>query len=265
MNLKAEMAKLPELTTTLKPPHWEYWRHQLWQLAQEREPDSFVGWPCVYHTMLVNHWSMEREWEYLLNHGPKLWNHYPLGFGPIIWPTVVRPHTGYPIDYFQGTPYSANMINQAYHIALWENATGQRISQLDTIVEFGGGYGAMALLCHRLGFRGKYVIYDLPEFSLLQQWFLEQEGIDNVQWPKKWGRRNADLLIALYSLSETPVEGRDRFLKLINAKSYIFLFSSTWEAYNNLTYFSQFADSKSLKWHTQQTPREIDSYLMGWE
>lgn len=263
--LRQAMAKLPEPITDKKPPHWEFWRRQLWQLAQGDNPINFMGWPCVYHTMLVNHWSMTAEWNYLLDHGPKLWNRHPLGFGPINWPTVVLPHTGYPIDYFMGTPYSSNMINQAYHVALWENTTGKRIDQLDTIIEFGGGYGAMTLLCWRLGFRGKYIIFDLPEFALLQQWFLSQEGVENVSWPKRNGKAiKADLLIALYSLSEIPPVDRSRLLIKAAVDSYLFLYSPTWEEYDNETYFKEFAKAVDLKWHSQPTPRQTDSYLIGW-
>lgn len=250
--LRQAIAQLPEPATTLKPPHWEYWRRELWQHLKNDNPANFMGWPCVFHTMLVEHWSMMKEWEYLLQ------SDYTR------WPKAILTHTGFPPDCFENTPYSNNMINQAYHIALWENTTGKRIDQLDSIIEFGGGYGAMALLCWRLGFRGKYTIYDLPEFSLLQQWFLSQEGVYNVTWPKRQKAMKADLLIALYSLSETPLADRSRFLSKAVADNYLFLYSPTWESYDNTANFQQFADGVSMNWHTQTTPRDTDYYLMGW-
>lgn len=267
--LRQAMRQLPEPVTDKKPPHWEFWRRQLWQLVQDDDPINFMRWPCVYHTMLVNHWSMQVEWDYLLENGPKLWNPPTIGFGPdpIRWPTIALPHIGYPPDYFMGTPYSANMINQAYHVALWENTTRKRIDQLDTIIEFGGGFGAMALLCWRLGFRGKYIIFDLPEFSLLQQWFLSREGVENVAWNPEGLEPYAvtDLLIALYSLSETPIELRENFLGRIMADSYLFLYSPTWEEYDNHHYFTKFAaEDEGKRWLEQGTPRQTDHYLIGW-
>jgi hypothetical protein len=251
--LRQAMAKLPEPVTDKKPPFWEYWRRELWEQCQENDPVEFMKWPCIRHTMLVNHWSMEREWTYLLQSDTYR------------WPKVILPHSGFPKDYFGPTPYSNNMINQAYHVALWESTTGKRIDQLDTIIEFGGGYGAMALLCWRLGFRGKYIIYDLPEFSLLQQWFLSQEGVENVAWPKRSGKAvRGDLLIALYSLSEIPPVDRSRFLIKATVDSYLFLYSPTWEEYDNETYFKEFAKAVDLKWYSQPTPRQTDSYLIGW-
>lgn len=256
--LRQAMAALPEPVTTLKPPHWEYWRWELWQEVQQNDPIFFMNWPCVYHTMLVEHWSMEKEWSYLLEYGPKLWSR---------WPNIVLPHIGRP-DYFMGSGYSSNMINQAYHIALWENTTGQRIDQLENIIEFGGGYGAMALLCWRLGFRGNCIIYDLPEFSLLQEWFLSQEGVENVAWNPVGLEPYAatDLLIALYSLSETPIELRESFLGRVMADSYLFLYSPTWEEYDNVAYFRDFAGGEEGKhWRNQLTPRQTDHYLIGWK
>lgn len=250
--LRQAMAALPEPVTGKRPPFWEYWRWELWRkVTRGDDPILFMGWPCVYHTMLVQHWSMEKEFDYLLQSDPYR------------WPKVISPHQGYPIDRFGLLSFSSNMINQAYHIALWENTTGKRIEQLDTIIEFGGGYGAMALLCWRLGFRGKYIIYDFPEFSLLQEWFLSQEGVENVSWPK--GVKGGDLLIALYSLSETPLRERGQFLSRAMVDSYLLLYSPTWEEYDNEAYFKQFAEKhRFLNWHSQPTPRQTDYYLIGW-
>jgi hypothetical protein len=260
--LRQAMAALPDPDTGKRPPHWEYWRWELWKkVTRGDDPINFMDWPCIFHTMLVNHWSMAKEWEYLITN----WNARN-------WPNVIKLHTGWPADEFLSPPnspsgYSSNMINQAYHIALWENTTGQRIDQLNTIVEFGGGYGAMALLCWRLGFRGQYIIYDLPEFSLLQEWFLSQEGVENVAWNPKGLESYAvtDLLIALYSLGETPIELRDNFLDKIKAKSYLILYSPTWEEYQNSAYFGKLIkENINLTWHNQSTPRQVDYYLVGW-
>lgn len=253
--LRQAMTALPEPVTDKKPPFWEYWRWELWQETQQGNPVNFMGWPCVYHTMLVNHWSMKEEIDYLR------WLSNPL------LEKAISLHIGNPPDALGNTPYSKNMINQAYHITLWENTTRKRIDQLDTIIEFGGGYGAMALLCWRLGFRGNYIIYDLPEFSLLQEWFLSREGVENVAWNPEGPPSHTvtDLLIALYSLSETPIELRDNFLGRIRADSYLFLYSPTWEEYDNHGYFTRFiVDDTEKQWHGQKTPRQTDYYLIGW-
>jgi hypothetical protein len=64
------------------------------------------------------------------------------------------------------------MIHHAYHVMRFERATGSSIADLDSVFEFGGGYGGMCRLFHRLGFRGRYIILDLPLFSALQRFYL---------------------------------------------------------------------------------------------
>jgi len=160
-----------------------------------------------------------------------------------------------------------NLIHQAYHLYQWQQATGQRIDQLSTIVEFGGGYGAMCLLSHRLGFKGRYVIYDLPEFSLLQEWYLSQHGI-KPEWNPKRKPKDVDLFMALYSLSE--VEPSKRPELLIEAGSYLFLYSGQWEGCDNVDWFKQFtlfAMPTVWQWkHTELThlPDPQNFYSIGW-
>lgn len=231
MNLSAEMSKLTEPPNDSAPPHWNYWRHDLWQRAQDDAPENFANWPCIYHTMLVEHWwpdVMQAEYDYVWDRQPisameaeydHVWNR-----PPTLWPQV-------------DTTHDRNMIHQAYHILRWQEETGLRISDMQTIYEFGGGYGAMALVCNRLGFKGRYCICDLPEFSLLQQWYLEECGVEGVEWVGKWFYGETDLFIACYSLSETDFDERNRVLKSVMADSYLFLYSNKFEQYDNIEYF----------------------------
>lgn len=249
------MTILPEPDTEGKqPPYWQYWRHELWQLGQEQSPVNFTHWPCIYHCMLVRHWphAIDYEYEQLTADDSTRW-----------LPAIEMPAVG--DDYYKDTSYSQNLIHQAYHILIWERTTGKRIERQKSIVEFGGGYGAMALLCYRLGFNGDYQIYDLPEFKLLQQWFLSQCGYE-VLWPKNIEQQNVDLIIALYSLSECTLPERGAFLGTIKAKSYLLLYSGTWQDYDNLAYF------KSVEFLTRQwesielghLPDAGNYYKIGW-
>ena len=246
------MGQLPEPTTTLTPPYWEAWRLDLWRRVQTQNPSKFWQWPCIYHTMLVNHWPDAIKAEFLeLEAGYK--RHCSI------------PHFG-PDDPLIGTQLSMNLIHQAYHIQQWEQASGQRINRLDTIVEFGSGYGAMALLCSRMGFDGKYIIYDLPEFSLLQEYYLSQFGLlDKVSWNPARKSKDVDLFMALYSISEVPL--LERAKKMVRAKSYLFLYSGLWEGWNNVEWFRQFAASTVLEWRHSEIetlPDRNNWYSIGW-
>lgn len=259
------MSQLPQPETDKKPPYWEAWRLDLWQRAQTQDPTRFWEWPCVYHTMLQNHWTgvIRYEAEQLRN----LRNYEFERFRN----TVVIPHFG-PPDYFPSTQYSMNLIHQAYHIYKWETTTGQRINTLDTIVEFGGGYGAMALLCHRLGFEGKYIICDLPEFSLLQEYYLSQFGLlANVEWNPVEKPKDVDLFTALYSLSEVEPEKRMGYLPSV-VNSYLFLYSGQWEAWDNVKWFQEEFPAKwrqndNVQWrHTElaHLPDPSNFYSISW-
>jgi hypothetical protein len=254
-----KMSRLPEPITELKPPYWEYWRWDLYKRVLSDEPTEFWEWPCIYHCMLVEHWPGPIAYE-LSKLDSRFLNacsipHFGPGDGELT-------NDGY---------LSRNLIHQAYHIQQWEEATGKRINQLDTIVEFGGGYGAMALLCHRLGFDGKYIIYDLPEFALLQEYYLSHFGIlHKVEWNPKRKPKNVDLFMALYSMSEMPLD--ERIPLVPQAKSYLFLYSGVWQGWDNVSFFQRAVPE--LAWHGEamqwrhselsHLPDKNNHYSIGW-
>lgn len=253
MNLASEMSKLPEPITDQKPPHWSYWRHQLWQLAQYDDAANFAEWPCVYHTMLTEHWiePMRVEAAYVEQR---------LDLSDWFEPTDTTE---------DDIADSRNIIHQAYHILRWQEATGLKIADMQSIYEFGGGYGAMAAVCNWMGFKGKYYIYDLPEFALLQQWYLEQHEIGNVEWVSKDYRNDVSLLIACYSLSETDYIERNLFLGNVIADNYLFLYSNVFEQFDNVKYFQQLGKNKQFeRWNWRHAKIEHlppeSWYTWGW-
>ncbi len=242
MNLAQEMAKRPEPPSDSYAPNWDYWRHNLWSRAQTDAPENFYKWPCVYHTMLVEHWrSIITETEY----------RYVLRFIDVDkWALIL-------------TEDGRNQIHQLYHLLRWQEASGKRIADMRSICEFGGGYGAMALVCHRLGFKGDYYIYDLPEFCLLQQWYLEQNGI-KVKHSSEIVPLDVELMIACYSLSETDYAERDEFLDMVHASNHLFLYSNKFEKFDNIDYFQQLDFGGHWQHsHIEHLPPE-SWYSFGW-
>lgn len=222
---KEQMRALPMPPAGHKPPYWEAWRHELWKLGTDpnSDPTQFFGWPPIYHTMLVNHWI-----------GPVFTELHALS--DEYRAEVTMPHFGAPPDYHGNTAYSRNLIHQAYHLSRLEAVTGVHVRDLKRIDEFGGGYGAMAHMVHRLGFRGKYHIYDLPEFALMQRYYLSQFGVPVRHFDEPSGE--TDLLIACYSLSETSIAFRSQFIDSLPANNYLLLYSNRFAEYDNEGYFS---------------------------
>lgn len=247
------MAQLPKPETNKQPPYWEAWRLDLWEQAQKHT--RFWEYPCVYHCMLVQHWidAITYEWNQL--------DVARFSKAEYLKGILFLKEQSFRDNFFISS-LTNNLIHQAYHLQQWEQATGQRVENLKTIVEFGGGYGAMCLLCHQLGFSGRYIIYDLPEFSLLQQYYLSQCGIE-ADWNPRRKPRPVDLLIGLYSLSEVPPNERNP----VRANSYLFLYSGQWQDYDNVGWFKRFAMSTTLEWRhseIQHLPDKQNWYSIGW-
>lgn len=241
-DFRAAMAALPEPATTETPPHWSYWRRNLWQLAQTDSAANFWNWPAVRHTMLVEHFPLGEQLAALQ---------------AADWPRWEAALSGLGND-----AHYRNLVNQAYHVLRWEQATGLRLEQLGSIYEFGGGYGALAHLARRLGFAGRYLIYDLPEFVLLQRYFLASVSVEvqHVTAPQE-----ADLFVALYSLSETPADFRRQFGREVWAQSYLLLYSGRWAEHDNVAWAEEFrAWHGDAQWLTEQYPGRPDFYAFGW-
>lgn len=106
--------------------------------------------------------------------------------------------------------------------------TGKKFNELNFTLEFGGGYGNLCRLIHKLGFQGKYIIFDLPVFSALQKYYLKLSGlpvfeeiiatgifcINDIKKLIKILRKytptdkDKNLFIATWSLSESPLHVR---------------------------------------------------------
>lgn len=227
--LRAAMQQLPEPVTDKQPPFWEFWRWELWDhVVNGDDPETFLAWPCIGHTMLHLHWPdlVMREYKMLVED-----DNMPDYSAPTL--------TSYSLEQEQVN------IRQAFHLRKWEQVTGKRIADLDSIVEIGGGYGAACLMARKMGFKGKYTIYDLSEFSLLQQYYLSQAGVENVNFittlpdPEMYPNRIilADLMIAIYSMSEIHDGTRKDILGTWYLGSFLSLYSGTWAGHDNKSWF----------------------------
>lgn len=68
---------------------------------------------------------------------------------------------------------SPNTVHQLHHLLRYEDATGRRIRDAGTVVEWGGGFGSLMRLLVRLhGEAPTCVIIDTPVFSALQWLYL---------------------------------------------------------------------------------------------
>lgn len=144
---------------------------------------------------------------------------------------------------------SYTFIQNLYNLWRWEGMSGRPISSLKTIVEIGGGFGATALMCQRLGFSGKYVMLDLPEMLIIARYYLSQTiKMDNntqILFTSKLDDllkfSNTELVIASNSVSEMNEESRNKIFNCFTNNFHLLArFTHVWEGIDNLTWFSKF-------------------------
>jgi hypothetical protein len=173
--------------------------------------DHFLTWPEVVATMFVGDSEVVK-----IEHAALMESEdWPL------WREVINETTCGHAPRLSWADYtSGNLIHQAYHLHRWQTATGRRVSELQTIVEIGAGYGALPLLVRRAGFTGRYVIIDLPAFSLLQNYYLAQANVE-ADWAMPGDELTADLVVGLWSLSEMAPAAQASALSGIMANGYL--------------------------------------------
>lgn len=184
-------------------------------------PLDFTHWSTVTATMFAADCEHVRAKLPLLN--PRFQSaarEHPFGA-----PTTLPDHSD----------YSGASIIQAFYLQTFEQATGRAAARFQTVVEFGGGYGKMRHIFHRLGFRGHYHIFDLPEMALLQEFYLSNLGLDaHYHVVDDQGRfplppHEPDLLIAAYSLSEVSRELRSAFFDTCHPRYALIVHQDAWD------------------------------------
>ena len=118
---------------------------------------------------------------------------------------------------------SESRVNHLTHLSCFEDHTDLNISDMTTVVEFGGGYGGMTALLKAFNENMTIVVIDIPVMITLQSFYLSgalgknsfcilTDGNLGIQTGKinylpvtllsKVQNLNADLFIATWSLSE---------------------------------------------------------------
>ena len=239
---KAEVAALPPLPPKAKnaPRHsWPRNRYHFRKRVRIGKPEEMLRWPEVYSVMFVGHQASYIPAEYKELKMQPDWDDIELALS--------EPCFGDPPLYENWT--SGNLVHQMYHLRQWEMATGKRIRDMSSIFEFGGGYGAMALLTRQLGFEGDYYLYDFPEFLLLQEYYLSNTcGVENIHFIQEEPWTTCDLFIGCYSISEAPAEIRESVLGPRH-RSFLMVIQPSWEDVNNNEYFDNFMQEREdLSW-----------------
>ena len=223
--LRLKVLKLQDTETKKKSScdmAWINYNNRLKKKILESDPNFFLEWDVIQETMF--HHPDLVELKFLQNSGnwteiKKAINESPVGNPP----------------YFHYYPCSSgNLVHHAYSLINFLNFYKINLYDIpEEIFEFGGGYGSFCRLVYNLGYSGSYTIFDQPEFSALQEFYLKNL-FNNISIDSKYPRtsnKSIDLLsdmndlnqffsmknkfsifIALWSLSECPIEFRSEIL-----------------------------------------------------
>lgn len=185
-----------------------------------------------------------------------------------LWKTLLTENSvGDPVRYFLYPKSSGNRIRQVYHLKKYLDFSKNNILKIKNIIEIGGGYGCMAQIFKKINKRCNYVIFDTAEVNLLQYYYLKMNNIpvtiNKIQskkvclinklslikkYNKKMNKRNVNLLIANWSISEMPIDLRNKINKLTyNFPNKLISFQEKFENINNLNYFLKYRDTLKKK------------------
>ena len=185
-----------------------------------------------------------------------------------LWKTLLTENSvGDPVRYFLYPKSSGNRIRQVYHLKKYLDFSKNNILKIKNIIEIGGGYGCMAQIFKKINKGCNYVIFDTAEVNLLQYYYLKMNNIpvtiNKIQskkvclinklslikkYNKKMNKRNVNLLIANWSISEMPIDLRNKINKLTyNFPNKLISFQQKFEGINNLNYFLKYRDALKKK------------------
>lgn len=251
--LQQAFADLPLLDKRRGDRAWYMRRRKLRYAMQRNNPARFLNWAMVRGAMFVGHEPfIQKMFSELMDDGARDWHS-----------AIQEPGIGQParLPYAEWT--SGNMVLQAYHLKQYMDVTGLDVRWMTHILEVGGGYGALALICRRLGFTGVYHIFDFPEFILLQRHYVRAYGYDSRP-VQDWRDVPAlDLLIALASWAEMPLDEREPIERQPTA-SYLVTVRGYGNIDNN-AYFKQLAEDRpDYDWYHRNSPHSGNvRYLIG--
>ena len=271
--LRAGCRSLPVAPTTggtANANDWATATNRLRHLTLRADPRAFLRWDVIIERMAVRHSPITPVELAALQARPD-WE--------ARWKPAIREcAAGHPFRYVEWPESSEHLIQTAYALARLELLVGRPVTEWDTVFEFGGGFGSLCRLLHQLGYRGRYVIFDLPPFTLLQRYYLRSAGImrddddrivltsELAELERQVAALPADawaMFVACWSLSETPLELRARIRPLVERIGrYAIAYQERYGEVDNVDYFGR-AWLPGIRRTQRIVHRASDHFLAG--
>jgi len=255
--LRKEIQGLPPL-----PKDGGDWIENLRELRNNivnKDISGFLGWSVIGKTMFHNAKPIELE---TLKKSSRF-----IEYSKIIPENWI----GDPEPYKFQKNSSGNRIHQIYNLHQIIE-TGFDFKSANSVFEFGGGYGSLSSLVFGLGFHGTYTIFDFAEFNALQRYYLSLAGVlpaKKINFVSDFGkiaRQSPDLFIATWSLSESPLDVREKVLSSLESpKNFLIAFQNEFAGIDNVVYFKKFTEDRpGYEWSQKKIPHLGENfYLIG--
>ncbi|NOZ45317.1 MAG: hypothetical protein GXO79_00895 [Chlorobi bacterium] len=250
-------------------PEWKNFKTTIREKILTNNPNKFLSWQVITETMF---YANPKQLTFLKEH--KDWQKIN---------KVIKHKTwmfGFPKPYYYFPLTSANIINHTYSLYKLLSKFKKTINDFSVIFEFGGGYGNLCSLVYKFGYKGKYIILDIQEFSFLQEFYLnnilKNKKIEigsisgNADISLIYDYHNIpddiDLLIALWSLSETPINIRENIISRTEKCNCFFIGSQNkFSGIDNNDFFEKFSlKKKKLNWKKERISFNNSFYLYGY-
>ena len=129
-------------------------------------------------------------------------------------------------------------LKNNHHYQTYQKLGKKPINEYNRIVEFGGGCGDMARFVMDMGFNGEYVMVDIPSSLEIQKHLLS--NFTNITYTSEILHYEPNtLLISTWSISESPIEWRSKFMVNLMPEGWLITYQRYWsqEDLNNVEYF----------------------------
>jgi putative sugar O-methyltransferase len=218
-------------TEPLGTSSWENNRRALRSDILNKDINDFINWEIIQKTMFFE--APEVEYKKVVQNKELV-------------KTIYESQLGNPKPYFLNKKTSGNLVHHAYSLSYFLDLSS--LKNINCVIEIGGGYGSMCRLFRNMQYKNKYIIFDLPEFSALQEFYLEcidRNYLNNTIFTGDENQLKSkctagNLLIATWSLSEMPLPLRERILKDLKFDYCLIAFQANFDGINNLEYFDNF-------------------------
>lgn len=191
---------------------WEFRRENIADNIRTHGLERFLQWPVSSEALYTRDLISADKRAEVLSKLPQ-------------WKAYRRAIMPFQTGYARQSRYDPHLVLQAYHFS---QLGLHNIRELKSVYEFGGGFGSMALLLKRLGFKGQYIIQDLPELSQLQRYFLDKEKVYNVTLTDKPVPGHYSLFISNCAVEEAEDDSPVECWNQVSADRYEICYNSYW-------------------------------------